>query len=487
MNRLKVILSCFSLFFLLPAQSADHVETSRLSPKQTVQIMRGGKNLSVLLTANDTSKPLLNTKIKQSIRVVNNDIEKAEFFAVAGSTAGIRQFFRNYDFKLRGRFFDDFIVVKNFTHGMEDFTESDLSVKKINDSQRANYWYMVVPKQVKVQEIFVQRDWFSSGLGTHGQLRFKLNSPLLLIPQNVSESAKASQKIEDLTKNRWQDQFLAKPFSSIAIPGDLVYSLFALRYQGGPDDWSFMTGIGGAFANAYTLSSVSHNLVYLGTGDYVEQNALIEPETLGTRTFFSVLERSNNFAEKNIYHLIFNSCITEMNAALSAKGKGYPLQKLGVQSTSFNPYRFKELLKPLFKNQNGEDMSMNEEFNFGPKEKSIHPQVAQFKLLAESKELDEKITSVALQLSPLTYKELLILEQTVKRVEGELKTSQSPDVTSGDLPLNQEQLGQILSKMQIDLPFQIGRLTSKQTEGILLQLVNDPRIIQGIELFRQRL
>ena len=288
------ILAVSTVFLVAATPLKPALDISRLSPSQTVEIAVHGQKVKVVLNANDKTKPLLNTNIKKSIRLVNTDAERMEFFAQGVSAEAIRAIFRKNGLKTNNRFFDDFTVVKNFIHGIKEFTADDLLKTKMSDQlHHAYFWYAVIPKSVKVTKALLQRDWFDSGVGTHGQLRFELDAPLVLIPQD--RGVMNSTQIKDLTGADWKTQFLAGQKSPIAITGDLVYSLFALRYAGGPNDWSFTTGIGGAFANAYTLSSVGHNVIYLATTDYVEQHSLAHPETLGTRTFQSVLERSDKF------------------------------------------------------------------------------------------------------------------------------------------------------------------------------------------------
>lgn len=478
MSMMRVSLLTASVLFLASVSPLKQVlDISRLSPSQIVEIEIRGKKTPVTLNANDKSKPLLNTNIKKSIRVVNSSSERQEFLSQGVSIDSIRALFLKHGVKTQRRFFDDFTIVKNFTHGIKEYTAEDILKTKMNDQHHSYYWYAIIPKAVKVSALYVQRDWFDSGVGTHGQLRFVLNSPIVLVPQD--RDVMGTTQINDMTGEHWKTQFLAGQNSPIALPGDLTYSLFALRYAGGPNEWSFTTGVGGAFANAYTLSSTSHNVIYLATTDYVEQHSLIQPETLGTKTFQSVLERSDRLKEKNIYHLIFNSCITEMNAALSAKGKAYPVAKLGVRETSFNSYRFVELLKPLFNNPDGEDPSLNAEFGTIVQEKIVHPKVNEFKDVVTSQHLDDKITEIALQLAPLTYKELAQLMKNISQVQSSIKSQ-------GGL-LTPEQLVTVLDESKMKLPENLGGLNQAQQLAVMTKLLNDPRIIQTFEILKQRL
>lgn len=455
-------------------------DMARLSRSQNVDVYFNSNAVatSVLLKANNDQRPLLRTNLKRSIRLVDSQLERAEFLKQGISLAQINELFKSYG---HGRIesFNDLYVIKNFANGIDGFKEDAIYKRSMKETDQTNFWYAVIPRDVVVEQILAQREWFVEGVGTHGQLRFKLDSPILLIPQDKAVNSRIG--IVDMTKSNWKKRFSVDQNTAHLIPGDMVYSMMALRYTGGPADWSFLTGIGGAFANAYTLSSIAHNVTYLAGENFVEQHALINPKTLGTITLKSVFARANKFGERNIYHLIFNSCITEMNAALYAEGKAYPIQQIGAQPSNFNSYSFIESLAPLY--QNKEIKSLNSEFDSPVLQKFVSPNLEKSMDYIQQPAFDTFVQEITYKLSPLTYNDLLKFQAVYEESLAAL--------AKNSLTLSQnassEKFMSTIKNLGVVFPEQIGELNSKQYADVIIQLLQNDKAVQILKLYVQKL
>ena len=442
---------------------------ARLSPSDSLSVMVNGQSQNIVLHAENQNKPLLNVNLKRSIRLLDTELEINEFLAQGITLKQIQS-----TFALRGfaqiKSFQDLIVIKNYAHGVKGFTKSDIFKKDVTENSSANFWYAVLPKNAKVMRAMVQRDWFSEGAGAHGQVRYILNSPVLLVPQ---EAKLKNIQIVDATRADWKSHFTIESNVPHLAPADMVYSLYAIRYQNGPNKWDLFTGLGGVFANAYTLASTAHNVVYLAKDDLVEQHDLISPQTLGTKSFLASLKRSDEYKEQRIYHLIFNSCITEMNRALYAEGQGYPLRDLGIQSSDFNPYTFVEKLEPVLSKT--PVPSLNQEFGSALKSKAINPQVEKNIALVQSAEFETVIHNIALEALSLSYKELLEIGSAFSQLQTAAQSGQGPKLSDINTV---EKAVQVLTGMGIK--------PSEKQARILLSLASNPNFMQAVQALIQK-
>jgi hypothetical protein len=458
---------------ILTLNSVAHAQLkeapARLSPTDSLNITVNGQSKSIVLQAENQSRPLLNVNLKRSIRLVDTEIEIKEFLAQGITLAQIQA-----AFKLRGfaqiKSFADLIVIKNYAHGVKGFTKAEIFKKDVTEASNAHFWYAVLPKGAKVTRAIVQRDWFSEGAGAHGQVRYILNSPVLLVPQEVKPK---SIQIVDATRVDWKSHFTIENNIPHLAPADMVYSLYAIRYQNGPANWDLFTGLGGVFANAYTLASTAHNVVYLAKDDLVEQHDLISPQTLGTKSFLASLKRSDQYKEERIYHLIFNSCITEMNRALYAEGQGYPLRDLGVQSSDFNPYTFIEKLKPVISKT--AVPTLNQEFGSAVKSKAINPHVEKNIALVQSAEFETIVLNIALEAMSLSYKELLEISTAFANLQKAAQSGQGPQLS---------EINSIEKAMQVLAS--TGAKPSEKQARILMSLASNPNFIQAAQVLIQK-
>jgi hypothetical protein len=428
-----------------------------------------GQQRDIILHAENQNRPLLNTNLKRSIRLIDTQLELNEFLSQGISIKEIQKAFADKGFA-NIKSYSDLIIIKNYAHGVKGFTKADIFKKDVTEADSSHFWYAVLPRNVKVTRALVQRDWFSEGAGAHGQVRYVLNSPVLLVPQEVKPK---SDQILDATKGDWKSHFTIEKNIPHLAPADMVYSLYAIRYQGGPNEWSLFTGLGGVFANAYTLASTAHNVVYLAKDDLVEQHELINASTLGTKSFLASLKRSDEYKEERIYHLIFNSCITEMNRALYAEGQGYPLRDLGVQAADFNPYTFVEKLHPILTKVQAP--SLNIEFGSPAKAKAINPQIEKNLALVQSPEFETVVHNIALEALNLSYKELSEIKTAFTQLQKAAKSGQGPQLSEINTP---EKAMQVLTASGI-------KPNEKQIK-IFLSLAQNQEFVHAVKMLVQK-
>lgn len=323
----------------------------RLQPEQNLLANIGGMVAPITIKANSKERPKVLVHQVRSLDLMYPQRYAADSQAIAnrGITLDLLKTF----FKISRASFDDFYFVDYFAHGYKNLTEKDLLKTIITPVFEARHWTAVIPKSAIVNNIYVQREWFSGTIGTHGQIRFKLNTPILLFPRaKKSVGAWPKNSIIDLstsiendsTKSIWKKRFTVLDDQPLAIPGDINFALFSARYEGGPQEWSAAPTLGGAFAITYTLNSTDHLVVYGATHDYVEQIELVDATSKGSLVLANALSFANRRNERNVYHLIFNSCITVVMKML---GYAYDFSGLNMDEYSFNPYRFIENLKPI--------------------------------------------------------------------------------------------------------------------------------------------
>lgn len=196
-------------------------------------------------------------------------------------------------------------VFTNFIDGIKNHQAFD----KVELSDSAQMWQMVIPNSAQVQKSILHLEWFSTGIGGHAQIRFKLNTPLLLISLDAPHEVKF-------------------------IQGDIVYALMALRTEHGSKFWGPVTGLTGAFANTYMVASSAHMAsiqTNTSNGSVVDQYELKLSSAQNQNLLNYALTNGERAKEHEIYNLIYNSCI---QAALRA----IKTVDARVDAYEFNPY-----------------------------------------------------------------------------------------------------------------------------------------------------
>lgn len=256
-------------------------------------------------------------------QVVQNDSQISNFLIKAASgfnppmpIAGLESQYRAYS---------------NFMHGLvntEPFSTA------FQPKLVSNFWNLAVPANVKVKQAIFQIQWFGEGTGGHAQIRFLLDQPLAIFPQASGGTGSLAPRV---------------------IPGDLVYTLFTLRSERGRQDWGAVTGLTGAFANAYSVGS-TQTLAELQTGEsLIEQYELNLNDSQLNALFAYALARGTRSGHSEIYNLVLNSCITAAMQALNVADSR-------VNPWIFNPYILRGELSKL--NLLGRQLqSLNQEFN----------------------------------------------------------------------------------------------------------------------------
>lgn len=194
---------------------------------------------------------------------------------------------------------------------------------------------------------------------------------------------------------------------------------------------------------------------------------------MGTKSFLASLKRSDQYKEERIYHLIFNSCITEMNRALYAEGQGYPLRDLGVQSSDFNPYTFVEKLEPILSKT--AVPTLNQEFGSAVKSKAINPHVEKNIKLVQSQEFETVVHNIALEALSLSYKELLETAEAFTNLQKAAQSGQGPQLSEIN---SVEKAAQVLAAM--------GVKPSEKQARILLSLAKNPSFMQAAQVLIQK-
>ncbi len=186
-------------------------------------------------------------------------------------------------------------------------------------------WFVaLIPKDVVVEKVILQTEWFGSGAGGHNQIRMILNQPVVGIPQSSHSHT----------------PFV---FAYDGDKGDITYALQAARVKGGEQDWAPLKGVMGEFGNALqffdtrTLAldqitrSVVDDLVVLDVESVTgsTEKAKIRKQT--SSVLVQAIVDSDSEQELSIYHTVFASCVTYALKALKA---GIP----EIKTTWFNPY-----------------------------------------------------------------------------------------------------------------------------------------------------
>lgn len=220
-------------------------------------------------------------------------------------------------------------VYGNFIDGIKGKRAFD----KVEIQDQAEMWQMVLLNSAQVEQSILHMEWFSTGIGGHAQIRFKLDTPILLVSQDGSR------------RTKW-------------IAGDIVYTLMALRTANGNSEWGVSTGLTGAFANSYSVASAAHMAAVQtnsDNGSFIDQYLLNLSPMQNQSLLKNILQVGTVALEKEVYNLIYNSCIQAALRALKAVDAR-------VDEWQFNPYMVLSDLQKL-KLIGPKLQSVNEEFN----------------------------------------------------------------------------------------------------------------------------
>ncbi|RYZ76176.1 MAG: DUF4105 domain-containing protein [Proteobacteria bacterium] len=195
-------------------------------------------------------------------------------------------------------------VFGNFVDGLKGKPE----FAPFNAADPSELWQVIIPNRTTVNETILQLEWFRTSIGGHAQIRFKLSNPLLLVSQD-----------DGRTK---------------FVDGDVIYALMALKTQNGSQNWNAVTGLTGAFASSYMLATsqhMAHRQLRADDSSFVEQYRLRLTSAQMQNMFSYALTVGPRVGEREIYNLIYNSCI---QAALRA----IKTVDARVDHWEFNPY-----------------------------------------------------------------------------------------------------------------------------------------------------
>lgn len=477
-NHLKSkIFLASSLLQLVFSGPAMALLAPRLQPQEDIKTNTGTQIESITLHANSDQKPLLLVHQKRSIDlIVPKAGNKSDLNLL--QSRGITLDLLNQVFSKHSQSLEDYYFIDYFSHGYKDFKPEDVFKRSIVLKDETRYWTAIVPRDFIVNDIIVQRQWFDNEVGTHGQIRFKLNTPLLLFPQTEVHQAWNFSDIRDFTtdtdytkpnsqwKNRVSD-FYDRPQ---LLPGDLIYALMAIRYEGGPQNWDTASGLTGVFGIAYTLTSTDHMAVYQAGSDYVEQIRIKSPKDNGKAVLTAALRDANSRREKDIYHLIFNSCITTVLRVLSF---GYDLDQAKISDKySFNPYRFIENLKPIT-DTTVNLPSLNQEYASSVQKATLTPQVQSHLAQIQTDEFDLAARSFAKEILDLNYAELNYTIQVAGLAAPEIKKGTDPKMAIA-------QAQQTLGQNRILPPEGLQAKLQSKVMGISAVLKSNPQFLSLI-------
>jgi len=429
-SKFGLIVSCIvfsSYSFSQTMLSQDFIFGNQypvLSKSTTVLANTGERVEKVNLQAADQNQPKLRLAQKSSVRFADSVLERksqsdAVLSALVREKVNLERL--NSAFGSSYNSLNDFYFVGNFAHGFQGLNVTNVTTMDLGIDVRANYYIAVIPKNFRVVDMMLQREWFSGGPGGHAQIRFKLSTPILLFNPNFNYA----DKIINLTSSSitWE-QRLASSENVMLIPGDVVYSLMAVRYVGGPETWGITSGIGGAFANAYTLSSTDHIASMQTRENFVEQVRLKNASSVGKKILIGSLRFANRKKETEVYHLIFNSCITTVMKSLSF---GYSFS--GLDLYTFNPYNFIEKLGLLHDDNQSNVISLNDEYRSQVKSPKNFAVIQKNKNLIASAEFDTAIRRFAKELLPYSYSQIDSIVQLAIKIKSDIesgKTANNP-------------------------------------------------------------
>ncbi len=311
MNASKLFIGLFSVLISISAFAQEsRMSDKMLLPQAPVPNMQNKKDLMLYA---DRPSDILIVDQKKSLRAVSTQeqlLPNSEIIKAFRSQLG-----RQLDEEEAALTLNQgFRVYANFIDGIKNKKAFD----KVELTDQAEMWQMVMLNATQVEQSILHLEWFSSGIGGHAQLRFKLDKPLLLISQDEPRRVK------------W-------------IEGDIVYTLQVIRTVGGGSGWGIVTGLTGALANAYIVASSAHMAsiqTNLNNGSYIEQYQLKLSQEQNQELLANVLQVGSEAQEKEVYNLIYNSCIQAVMRALKAVDAR-------VDAWEFNPYQVLDSLKKV--------------------------------------------------------------------------------------------------------------------------------------------
>lgn len=459
-NRLALISNltlglCLSLSSSLgSAQLTNSVP--RMAKQQVLNIFTGDQLQEVTLKANVDTEPALITTQKKSVQLLdakklskeNQQLLKNVLVANGSSSIDLDQYY----------------IIDYFSHGFEKIKHTSDLNQELELYDRANYWVALLPKKIVAVKTLPQIEWFKEGIGGHGQVRYQLDQDLILVKRQLLEknlttnTSSASQKVQikDLTKEKWINRILTRS-TVVKIPGDLTFTLMAIRYEGGPTEWGAASGLTGVFANALTFTSTDHIALMQLPKNYVEQVELKNSASLGTQSLHFALNYASQTQETEIYHLIFNSCINAAFKVLSGNGQIYS----SLNIYNFNPYTFLEQFKDLT-TQNTQP-SLNQEYNYGVQTRPMNKQVEPFINVTKSVEFERFVRQFSYLNLDLNYTEMMHLMNLSQELIVKAKSNQ--------IELNEESvkkaIGEYLIRNNIQLTPELNRRFEKKSLQML--------------------
>lgn len=302
----------FNANALEPRSYAERIfSPAYMSGEQTVKIKMGNEVKNLTLSSHLEGHKL-KTEVKRSIVLIDNleqmEIDLAEPLVQKIKNATSALGFSNY------------YVFANFVHSA------------IFNPSATDFYIAVIPKAAKVDKVFFHIEWFGAGVGAHNQIRMILNQPITLIPQLTGEKT--------VTLNS----------------ADLIYTLQAVRAEGGDQNWDPLKGTMGEFANALQMYSTPSKARTQITTSVIESYELLGlTEAQRKQIFEKAITTSNNEQEAGIYNTIFNSCVTH---ALIALKVGMP----NIDIYHFNPYSVLTMLQKQHPVNLQATQTLNEEF-----------------------------------------------------------------------------------------------------------------------------
>lgn len=306
-----LLLFVANAFAIEPRSYAQRIfSPAYMSDSQPIQI-KNGSELKTISLSNSLGGKQLKTEDRRSI-VLLEDLEQIEADLSEPLVQKIK--------KATPGGLQKFYVFANFVHSNPRNTD-------VNE-----FFIAVIPKSAKVEKVFLQTEWFGGGAGAHNQVRMILNKPIVLIPQ-VSDESPIELKV-----------------------ADIIYSLQAVRVEGGDQNWDPLKGTMGEFANALQIYSTTSLARMQIPTSVVENNEILGLTDEQRKLIFEkALYTSNLYQEAGIYNTVFNSGVTHTLIALVA---GIPR----IDVYHFNPYSVLDMVRKAHKGTIRSAGTMNAEF-----------------------------------------------------------------------------------------------------------------------------
>ena len=268
---------------------------------------------------------------------------------------------------------DDNFVMANFVHHMSPADNQD-------------FFIAIIPKDISVERVIFQVEWFGNGTGGHNQVRMVLDQPITLIPQKA-------------------DVYTSMILQNENGKADIVYSLLAAPVLGGEKGWGPLSGIMGEFSNAlqfFSVEAMAKRQIYVSV---IDQHELTNLSALQKRAILdAAMITSDQLEETTIYNTILNSCVTHSMIALRGSKDSTTGEHLGIKNINtqiFNPYTVIAQLKetPL-------DASGNKKLEVKKIIRTMNEEFSQFEAYGE-------IMTEAKRRSTNSYQTLAPLEATL--------------------------------------------------------------------------